>query len=195
MKKLIKYKDWILAIFILGIFFFYLDKKIVLILKETTFYCKEFEVFKEIFSKIVETFHKIFLFLLIMFSLYLYLFKNKKLGKGLILSMIIASIFSQIKFLIGRARPKITYDTLLFVGPNLTYNYASFPSGHVFFLFVMSKILSSEYPKGKGFFYGLAILVAFQRVLVFAHFPSDVIGGAFLGYKLGEFLHKKLFKA
>jgi len=195
MKKLIEYKDWILAIFVLSIFFFYLDKKTVLILKEAIFYYKEIEVFKEIFSKIIETFHKIFLFLLIMFSLYLYLFKNKKLGKGLILSMIIAGIFSQIKFLIGRARPKITYDTLLFVGPNLTYNYASFPSGHVFFLFVMSKILSSEYPKGKGFFYGLAILVALQRILVFAHFPSDVIGGAFLGYKLGKFLHKRLFKA
>uniref|UniRef100_A0A7C4JRH9 Phosphatase PAP2 family protein n=1 Tax=Thermodesulfobacterium geofontis TaxID=1295609 RepID=A0A7C4JRH9_9BACT len=195
MKKLIEYKDWILAIFVLSIFFFYLDKKTVLILKEAIFYYKEIEVFKEIFSKIIETFHKIFLFLLIMFSLYLYLFKNKKLGKGLILSMIIAGIFSQIKFLIGRARPKITYDTLLFVGPNLTYNYASFPSGHVFFLFVMSKILSSEYPKGKGFFYGLAILVALQRILVFAHFPSDVIGGAFLGYKLGKSLHKRLFKA
>jgi len=195
MKKLIAYKDWILAIFVLSIFFFYLDKKTVLILKEAIFYYKEFEVFKEIFSKIIETFHKIFLFSLIIFSLYLYFFKNKKLGKSLILSMIIAGILCQIKFLIGRARPKITYDTFLFVGPNLTYEYASFPSGHVFFLFVMSKILSSEYPKGKGLFYGLAFLVAFQRVLVFAHFPSDVIGGAFLGYKLGKFLHKRLFKA
>ena len=193
MKKLIEYKDWILAIFILSICFFYLDNKIIFILREAVFYYKEIEIFKEIFSKLVEILHKIFLFSLIIFSLYLYFFKDKKRGKSFILSIIIISIFCQIKYLIGRARPKITYDTFLFIGPNLMYEYASFPSGHVFFLFGISKILSSEYPKWRGFFYGLAILVAFQRVLVFAHFPSDVIGGAFLGYKLGNFLYKKTF--
>jgi membrane-associated phospholipid phosphatase len=40
--------------------------------------------------------------------------------------------------------------------------------------------LSWFYPRGRALFYGLALDVAFQRVIRHDHYPSDVIAGALL---------------
>jgi membrane-associated phospholipid phosphatase len=102
-------------------------------------------------------------------------------------------ILSQIKYLLGRARPKLTFDTL-FTGPSKEYIYASFPSGHTFFIFAVARVFSHLYPRYKVFFYFFAILVALERLLAFAHFPSDIIAGAFLGNYLSKVIISEVSK-
>lgn len=62
-----------------------------------------------------------------------------------------------------------------------SYSYASFPSGHATTAFATALILSFWYPKNTVLFLGLAVLVGLSRVVLGAHFPSDVMLGAVLG--------------
>ena len=61
----------------------------------------------------------------------------------------------------------------------------SFPSGHTAMAFATFVVLAFLYPKGKRIFLFLAIFVGVQRILVSAHFPSDVVAGAMIGLFIG----------
>jgi membrane-associated phospholipid phosphatase len=61
----------------------------------------------------------------------------------------------------------------------------SFPSGHTAMAFAAFVVLSYLYPSGKRIFLILAICVGVQRIMVSAHFPSDVIAGAMVGLFIG----------
>jgi len=62
----------------------------------------------------------------------------------------------------------------------------SFPSGHTAVAFGAFVMLSFWYPKGRQIFLMMAILVGIQRIMVGAHFPSDVIVGAMIGMMVGR---------
>ena len=62
----------------------------------------------------------------------------------------------------------------------------SFPSGHTATAFAAFAVLSFFYPAGRRIFFTLAVLVGVQRIMVCAHFPSDVIIGALIGLLLGR---------
>jgi undecaprenyl-diphosphatase len=49
----------------------------------------------------------------------------------------------------------------------------------------VASFVSSFYPRTKVGLYVLAALLAYSRVYVGVHFPSDVLGGAALGLVLG----------
>jgi membrane-associated phospholipid phosphatase len=57
----------------------------------------------------------------------------------------------------------------------------SFPSGHAATAAGLAVGLSMLYPRGRWFFASLVIGVAASRVIVHAHFPTDVVAGAVLG--------------
>ena len=61
------------------------------------------------------------------------------------------------------------------------YAYASFPSGHATTAFAAAIVLAFMYPRQAGVFTGAAVVVGLSRVLLGAHFPSDVLAGAILG--------------
>jgi len=61
----------------------------------------------------------------------------------------------------------------------------SFPSGHTAMAFAAFVVLAFLYPQGKRIFLILAIFVGVQRIVVSAHFPSDVIAGAMVGLFIG----------
>ena len=58
----------------------------------------------------------------------------------------------------------------------------SFPSAHTASAFGFAAALAWAWPKQQRVFYSLAALVGLQRVVMGAHFPSDVLAGAALGY-------------
>jgi membrane-associated phospholipid phosphatase len=96
----------------------------------------------------------------------------------------VSGLLSQaIKHLVGRARPKLI-ETL---GPHhfdlfsLKAVLASFPSGHTTTVFAAAAALSFFRPRWAPLFFALALPVAASRLILDAHYPSDVLGGAFLG--------------
>ena len=88
-----------------------------------------------------------------------------------------------LKHLFGRARPSL----INMVGPfhfdlmaqNSTY--ASMPSGHAVSAFAVAVSLGWMAPRLRWPLLGVALLVAISRVVISAHYPSDIIAGAGLG--------------
>jgi len=90
-----------------------------------------------------------------------------------------------IKHLTGRPRPKLADQGVSAWGPSLHSGHDSFPSGHAYSAFAMAAVFSYFYPSGRWIWYSLAVLVAFTRVYINAHFPSDVFVGGLLGVLTG----------
>ncbi|WP_019850938.1 phosphatase PAP2 family protein [Desulfitobacterium sp. PCE1] len=58
---------------------------------------------------------------------------------------------------------------------------ASFPSGHSTAIFCIATVLVLAIPSSFILFYSLASIVAFSRVYLGMHYPSDIMIGASLG--------------
>lgn len=69
----------------------------------------------------------------------------------------------------------------------------SFPSGHAASAYAGAVLLARQYPKGAPGFYTLATFVAFSRIYLGAHYPSDVITGSLVGAALAR-IYASLFR-
>ena len=95
-----------------------------------------------------------------------------------------AGLFGQfVKHLFGRARPSLIdmvgpfhFDMMAFKS-----SYASFPSGHSLTAFGTALALAYMLPRWRWWLIALAALVAISRVIISAHYPSDVLAGAGIG--------------
>ncbi|MHC2542437.1 phosphatase PAP2 family protein [Sinorhizobium meliloti] len=88
-----------------------------------------------------------------------------------------------LKFLIGRARPELLadygpYSLTPFTGDTL---FESFPSGHSTAAGAFFGAFAMVMPQLRPLFLLLALLVGISRVVVGAHYPSDVAAGLLLG--------------
>lgn len=95
-----------------------------------------------------------------------------------------------LKVFIGRARP-IFYEALDMTGffpPSLDWAFNSMPSGHAAVSFAGLVMIGMLAPKFKPLTWTLAILIGVSRVAVGAHWPSDVIFGAFLGMAVADII-------
>lgn len=98
-----------------------------------------------------------------------------------------------VKLAVARTRPR-TLDLAVanvgetFVGwfPFLAggSGHQSFPSAHSTVAVALAVALSLAYPRGKWLFGGLALCACLQRVACQAHFASDVLCGAALGWAI-----------
>jgi undecaprenyl-diphosphatase len=61
----------------------------------------------------------------------------------------------------------------------------SFPSSHAVNNFAGALVLAFFIPHIKWWFFGYAAIVAFSRVYIGVHYPSDVIGGSIIGLLIG----------
>lgn len=74
------------------------------------------------------------------------------------------------------------------------YGGYSFTSNHASNIFCLALILTALFPKGRWFFLFYAFLVAYSRVYVGVHYPSDVIFGALWGSLWAWFCIKFILK-
>ncbi len=86
-----------------------------------------------------------------------------------------------IQHLFARPRP----EDIGLVGVTLRLWRYSFPSGHTAVAFSAVPILLKVLPKFKLLWFGFATTVAISRVYLGAHYISDVIFGAIIGYLIG----------
>ncbi|MFV0464580.1 MAG: phosphatase PAP2 family protein [Lachnospiraceae bacterium] len=99
------------------------------------------------------------------------------LGIGLLSGVLIGNLI--LKNLIARPRPCWIDTSVTLLIPNPT-DY-SFPSGHTLSSAIAAVILTCANRKFGIAAIPLAILIAFSRLYLYVHFPSDIIGGAILG--------------
>ncbi len=93
-----------------------------------------------------------------------------------------------LKTIIGRARP-IFFEALDMTGffpPSFDWAFNSMPSGHTIISFAGLVMIGMLAPKYKWFTWTLAIVIGFSRIAFGAHWPSDVILGAFLGMAIAD---------
>jgi len=89
-----------------------------------------------------------------------------------------------IKWLMGRWRPKVLFAEG-FYGFNyfgIGYEQTSFPSGHATTICSAALVLSLLYPRLRWLWIVIALLVCLSRVAIGAHYLSDVLMGAYIGF-------------
>ncbi len=91
--------------------------------------------------------------------------------------------FRVIKPLVARPRP--THAGVPVVVRASIGGTDGFPSNHASNMAAAASVLSVAYPAGTWVFAGLALVIAYSRVYVGAHYPGDVLAGLLLGFLLG----------
>jgi undecaprenyl-diphosphatase len=88
-----------------------------------------------------------------------------------------------VKRLIGRARPFVTGGTDPFVFDPTRWSeaYASLPSGHATTGFTVLAAFGCLWPRARTVCLIYALLIAVSRIVVRAHYPTDVVAGALVG--------------
>jgi undecaprenyl-diphosphatase len=107
-------------------------------------------------------------------------YKSAFIGLSVALSGIIIQAF---KYLIGRARPSLfEKEGLWSLQPfKLDYLHNSMPSGHSTTAFAFTYALALLFPRFKIPLLLIGAFIAFTRVIVGAHYPSDVFMGGVFG--------------
>jgi membrane-associated phospholipid phosphatase len=88
-----------------------------------------------------------------------------------------------IKIAVGRIRPKLLFGRHLYGFTGLAWrpDHWSFPSGHTATIAALMAALWWLWPQHLLFYIFAGVIVAASRIVVGAHYPSDVIAGAFIG--------------
>ncbi|MBB6611556.1 phosphatase PAP2 family protein [Pontibacter sp. Tf4] len=118
------------------------------------------------------------------------LLKDKNLEKAGILAvgsiMVSAGITEGLKHQFHRHRPNSGDDNHFFDGPSLSPAHTSLPSSHTTTAFAMATSVASvyryEHPAVPPIAYGVATLVGLSRIHDNAHWTTDVLAGALVGY-------------
>jgi membrane-associated phospholipid phosphatase len=88
-----------------------------------------------------------------------------------------------IKYVVGRGRPFVggkanPFNFAPFTG---TEAYFSFPSAHSVTAFALALAVAAIWPRWRIPVFVYAVAIALSRLVMLAHHPSDVVGGAVLG--------------
>ena len=115
--------------------------------------------------------------------------QTRKLGFGILLSyaIVYCSIQYGLKDLIARPRPCHLNQTI----EMLTKCSASFscPSTHTCWAFASATCIYLFNKKAGKLVFVVASLIAFSRMYLFVHFPTDVLCGLVLGIAIGFISH------
>jgi membrane-associated phospholipid phosphatase len=105
-------------------------------------------------------------------------------------------IFTIGKRLIGRARPFVegNADPFRYKPLGWSVEYAGLPSGHAIDAFAIAMAVGALWPRARPVLWIYAALIVASRVVLTAHFPSDVTAGAVIGV-VGVLLVRDWFAA
>ena len=112
----------------------------------------------------------------------------------LFLAVAVPGLFvTVVKRLIGRARPWLENTDVWAYHPfGWQAAFASLPSGHATTAFSALVAIGALWPRARAAMWIYAVFIAASRVVVNAHFPSDVIAGAIVG-SVGALLVRNWF--
>ena len=115
---------------------------------------------------------------------------------ALTLGLIICNMI--MKPLVARVRPYDVRDFVLLIAKETDF---SFPSGHTIAAFEFATALTVRKPKWGVWAIALAVVIAFSRLYLFMHYPTDVfvsivlgIVNGFLGVLLCDLIYKQIDK-
>ncbi len=130
--------------------------------------------------------------------------KTRKIGLSMGISFICGGLFGNLflKNIVARIRPYDLTGTEIIIERLSDY---SFPSGHTLIVFetavVLLVLLKGKYKSIAITATVIASLVAFSRLYLYVHYPTDVLAGIILGSafgivgaKLGDYLFSKFDK-
>ncbi len=107
--------------------------------------------------------------------------KYRKISFVVLGALLLSAILGEgiLKHVIQRIRPSADIPAInMLIAKPLSY---SFPSGHTASSFAGAAVLSNYLKKYKLVFFGLASLIAFSRLYLYVHYPTDVLAGIILG--------------
>lgn len=139
---------------------------------------------------------------------------GKLIGRWVIGVILAAAIYQPMKMLVGRPRPKFD-DPFTFLGPlgqyplgpeigvrhawefwaGISSDLWSMPSSHTAAAAVMTVVLARGYPAIRGIVVLLLVIVASMRVMTGAHYASDVLVGAAVGFFAAELALMPVYRA
>ncbi len=111
------------------------------------------------------------------------------LSAGLILCLILGNMF--LKPIVARPRPCWIFDVQDMLIP-IPEDF-SFPSGHTYSSFLSAFVIFLQNKKWGIVTLLVAIIMAFTRLYLFVHFPTDILGGVVLGAVI-FFIVRKILK-
>lgn len=118
------------------------------------------------------------------------------IGIGVILAVALTTIIGEgiIKHIVRRSRPFQDKEEKLLINKPITY---SFPSGHTASSFAALAVFLQMNGKLGLIVSPIATLIAFSRIYLKVHYPTDVIFGMVLGFTCGitvvSFLGRMVF--
>ena len=153
------------------------------------YYCKGIDVSILNIAQIVTTFGKSTWYFILFVSAYIlfrFVWKNELWSMRILFLFISISasglISILIKWLVGRYRPNMLENG--FFGFNffgVGYELTSFPSGHAITAFSLATAVSILFPRAGIPAFIVAVSIGISRILITAHYLSDVIAGASIG--------------
>ncbi len=126
---------------------------------------------------------KVIIFLILAASILFFKRKNMRMTGLLVLVGLVVSeaIVHLLKGWIARPRPFITlHDIHVFFHSH----GGSFPSGHATAVFLVATVVYARTRKAPYLYLG-ALAVAFSRIYLGVHYPTDVIAGGLIGTAVG----------
>lgn len=112
--------------------------------------------------------------------------KTRHIGITVLIALILSTVLGEglVKNIIQRPRPYAEFPWVhLLIGESSTY---SFPSGHTTSSFAVAYVLSRYFKRFSPVIWITAILIAFSRLYLFMHYPSDLAAGVILGLICGK---------
>jgi len=119
--------------------------------------------------------------------IFLLIARYRKAGYTLVIALLTewGLVNGILKPLVGRARPFVLDPTFPLIAT--PPHDASFPSGHAAVSFACAYVIYHFNKRWGIVAYVLAGLIAFSRLYLFFHFPTDVLGGIVIGLAVGAF--------